>query len=72
MLSFRAGVICPVHFQFSGFISAASSVTKAVRDKSCTVSTIGPRPRIWCSTGTGLFSHGEAGPAPPSSTSTSR
>ena len=39
--------------------------TKALRDKSCTVSTIGPRPRIWCSAGTELFSHGEAGPEPP-------
>src|SRR6185295_10174012 len=46
--------------------------TNAVRDSSCTVSTIGPRPRIWCSTGTGLRSHGEAVPTPPSSTSTSR
>ena len=36
------------------------------------VSTIGPRPRIWCSAGTGLRSHGEAAPVPPSSTSTSR
>ena len=26
----------------------------AVRGSSCTVSTIGPRPRIWCSAGTGL------------------
>ena len=46
--------------------------TNAVRDRSCTVSTIGPRPRIWCSAGTGLRSQGEAAPAPPSSTSTSR
>ena len=36
--------------------------TNAVRDSSCTVSTIGPRPRIWCSAGTGLRSHGEAVP----------
>ena len=27
--------------------------TTAVRDRSWTVSTIGPRPRIWCSAGTG-------------------
>ena len=33
------------------FITSVS--TKAVRDSSCTVSTIGPRPRIWCSAGTG-------------------
>ena len=46
--------------------------TNAVRARSCTVSTIGPRPRIWCSAGTGLFSHGDADPAPPSSTSTRR
>ena len=39
--------------------------TKAVRDSSCTVSTIGPRPRIWCSAGTGLRSHGEAAPLRP-------
>src|SRR6266576_1261314 len=27
--------------------------TNTVRAKSCTVSTIGPRPRIWCSAGAG-------------------
>ena len=52
------------------FMTAVS--TASVGARSGTLSVIGPRPRIWCSAGTGLFAHGCASPAPPSSTRLSR
>ncbi len=39
----------------------------SVLPTSGTLIVIGPRPRIWCSAGTGLFSHGWAGARPSSS-----
>ena len=45
--------------------------TGAVRRRSGTERVIGPSPWIWRSAGTGLRSHGNASPAPPSSISDS-
>ena len=46
--------------------------TASVGSSRGTEIVTGPRPRIWCSAGTGLRSQGWAGPAPPSSVSRNR
>jgi hypothetical protein len=59
----RCGVRHPARHSRARFMFSTSVSRRAVRARSGTFSTIGPRPQIWCSAGTGLFSHGCASPA---------